>query len=245
MNEFNVTQVTSPRLNPSVTMYFTCESRITLNNIKFNPKVRSHLNTEGIYLSPDRFQTEETACPGFLINVHHKLVWKENLIAQMREALQTVEVAIHDPVVQRWKQQNPAADTTNVPFFTLKALMWKMRDVSANVYNIISAKKDAELLKMLLSKLGEGENTPRWIFVPTGLHLISSPALVKASLRHQNEYIDSVTAIPVEGITEPMMKQGDANNEERISRPEMNGPSLTNQSDINNLLSGLKTKQIN
>ena len=25
----------------------------------------------------------------------------------------------------------------------------------------------------------------------------------------------------------------------------MNGPSLTNQSDINNLLSGLKTKQIN
>jgi len=39
--------------------------------------------------------------------------------------------------------------------------------------------------------------------------------------------------------------QGNANNEERISRPEMNGPSLTNQSDINNLLSGLKTKQIN
>ena len=39
--------------------------------------------------------------------------------------------------------------------------------------------------------------------------------------------------------------QGYVNNEERISRPEMNGPSLTNQSDINNLLSGLKTKQIN
>jgi len=38
--------------------------------------------------------------------------------------------------------------------------------------------------------------------------------------------------------------QGDADNEERISRPEMSGPSLTNQSDINNLLSGLKTKQI-
>ena len=61
--------------------------------------------------------------------------------------------------------------------------------------------------------MGEGENTPRWIFVPTGLHLISSPALVKASLRHQNEYIESITAIPVEGITESMMKQGDANNE--------------------------------
>ena len=39
--------------------------------------------------------------------------------------------------------------------------------------------------------------------------------------------------------------QGDANNEERISRPEMSGPSLSNQIDINNLFSGLKTKQVN
>ena len=42
--------------------------------------------------------------------------------------------------------------------------------------------------------------------------MISSPALVKASLRHQNEYIESLTAIPVEGITETMMKHGDINN---------------------------------
>ena len=163
-------QITAPRRNPAVIMYFTCESQVTLNNIKFHPKVWSHIGTDGIYLSPDRFHTEETACPGFLINVHHKLVWKETLISQMREALQTVQVENQDPVVQRWQQQNTNADTTSVPFFTLKVSMRKMREVSANVYNIISAKKDAELLKMLLSKLGEGENTPRWIFVPTGLH---------------------------------------------------------------------------
>ena len=35
-----------------------------------------------------------------------------------------------------------------------------------------------------------------------------------------------------------------ADNEERISRPEMRGPS-SKQSEINSLLSGLKTKQIN
>ena len=38
--------------------------------------------------------------------------------------------------------------------------------------------------------------------------------------------------------------QGNADNEERISRPEMRGPS-SRQSEINSLLSGLKTKQIN
>ena len=37
--------------------------------------------------------------------------------------------------------------------------------------------------------------------------------------------------------------EGDSN-EERISRPEMRGPS-SRQSEINSLLSGLKTKQIN
>ena len=40
--------------------------------------------------------------------------------------------------------------------------------------------------------------------------------------------------------------QGDPINESRISRPEMKGPSsIPKESDINNLLSGLKTKQIN
>ena len=38
--------------------------------------------------------------------------------------------------------------------------------------------------------------------------------------------------------------EGNADNEERISRPEMKGPS-SRQSEINSLLSGLKTKQIN
>ena len=90
MEKFSVTQVTAPRRNPAVIMYFTCESKMTLNNIKFHPKVWSHIGTDGIYLSPDRFQTEETACPGFLINVHHKLVWKETLIRNPGQAVSSV-----------------------------------------------------------------------------------------------------------------------------------------------------------
>ena len=40
--------------------------------------------------------------------------------------------------------------------------------------------------------------------------------------------------------------EGNVNNEPRITRPEMKGPSVSNkQNEINNLLSGLKTKQIN
>ena len=94
------------------------------------------------------------------------------------------------------------------PLLHIENVGKKMGSVSAPVYNIISARKDAELLKMMFSKLGEGDVAPRWIFVPTGLHLIASAELVKSSLRHQNEYINSITAIAVEGITEEVMNTG-------------------------------------
>ena len=208
LQQFKVIQPTAPRKLTTVSVYFTCESKLPLNVIKFNPIVWAVVGIEGTYLVPDKFQTEQTACPGFLINVHHKLVWKDTLLAQLREALRSVRVDVSNKVVQRWRQQNPTATTNQVPFFTLKMSVKKMGSVSAPVYNIISARKDAELLKMMFSKLGEGPVAPRWIFVPTGLHLIATAELVQASLRHQNEYINGITAIAVEGITEEVMTTG-------------------------------------
>ena len=69
----------------------------------------------------------------------------------------------NDKVVQRWKQLHPNKEVDALPFFTLKHTTRKMQDVSANVLNVISAKKDAELLKMLFSKVGE-EFAQKWIF---------------------------------------------------------------------------------
>ena len=72
-----------------------------------------------------------------------------------------------------------------VPFFTIKTGVRKMKDFSS-VLNIISAKVDAELLKMLLSRAGETFSNQRWTFVPTGMHLIDSVDIVKSALRTQN-----------------------------------------------------------
>ena len=56
-----------------------------------------------------------------------------------------------------------------------------MKNSSAAVLNIISAKVDAELLKILLSRAGEMFPEQRWIFVPTGMHLIESVNIVKSA----------------------------------------------------------------
>ena len=106
MQQFKVTQPVASRKQTTVSLYFTCESRITLNTIKYNPIVWAVVGVAGTFLVPDRFQTEQTACPGFLINIHHKLVWKDTLLAQLREALLSLRVDVSNKVVQRWKQRN-------------------------------------------------------------------------------------------------------------------------------------------
>ena len=78
------------------------------------------------------------------------------------------------------------ANYHTVPFFILKTSVRKMKNTSATVLNIISAKVDAELLKMLLSRAGENFSNQRWTFVPTGIHLIDSVDIVKSALRIQN-----------------------------------------------------------
>ena len=74
-----------------------------------------------------------------------------------------------------------------MPLFTLQPALRKMKGSQAEVLNVIIAQRDAELLKMLLSKAGETHAGARWLFVPTGLHLIATTDLVKAVLRQQNE----------------------------------------------------------
>ena len=131
---------------------------------------------------PDKFDRQETACPGYLLNIHPNLVWKETLIAEITQLLEKVQIEKHNRVYKRWKQVHPDDDELSVPFFTIKTGIRKMKDSSAAVLNIISAKVDAKLLKMLLSRAGQTFSDQRWTFVPTGMHLIDSVDIVKSAL---------------------------------------------------------------
>ena len=163
----------------------------------------------GTYMKVYHFEREQTACPGFLIMVHPKMVWKETLVKELKQAIKEVKVPATNKIVERWKN-NRVNDTPTqaIPFFTLQPTMRKMKGSQAEVLNVISAQRDAELLKMLLSKSGETVNHSKWLFVPTGLHLIETTDLVKAILRQQNAFIQSVTSVAIEGITEETMMTG-------------------------------------
>ena len=109
------------------------------------------------------------------------------MIKEITQILEKVSVDPYNRVYQRWKQIHPDATEISVAFFTIKTGVRKMKNTSAEVLNIISAKADAELLKMLLSRAGEQFLNKRWTFVQTGIHLIESVDIVKSALRMQNE----------------------------------------------------------
>ena len=102
--------------NPSISMFFTCASTMTINAIKYHDLVWPVIGVEGIYMYPDKFDREVTASPGFLIKVHPRLAWKEGLIEEIQRELLQVELPQNDKVVQNWKSQNPAATTDSLPF---------------------------------------------------------------------------------------------------------------------------------
>ena len=83
--------------------------------------------------------------------------------------------------------------------------------------------------------------------MPTNINEGPPPAAVETKLPERSQRTQNLSNRPdlmsARGVS-INDNQGIPDNEERISRPEMRGPTAR-QSDINSLLSGLKTKQVN
>ena len=94
------------------------------------------------------------------------------------------------------------------------------------------------------SGLGFGPSMRREM--PPNVNEGPPPAPVETKLPERSQRTQNLPNRPdimsARGIA--LDNEGDANREERIARPEMKGPNAK-QSEINSLLSGLKTKQIN
>eukprot|EP00957_Ditylum_brightwellii_P167559 12755928-Ditylum_brightwellii.AAC.1 len=72
--------------------------------------------------------------------------------------------------------------------------------VEACVFGIECTKEDAGYLKTILSLAYEYNVITTGTFIPTACHLITSVESYKAALRGQNDYINNMTAVAIEGI---------------------------------------------
>ena len=75
------------------------------------------INNSNIFMHPDKFDRQVTVCPGYLIDIHPHLVWKDKLIKEITRILEKVSVDQHNCVYQRWEQIRTDAYEHSVPFF--------------------------------------------------------------------------------------------------------------------------------
>eukprot|EP00957_Ditylum_brightwellii_P139137 10605822-Ditylum_brightwellii.AAC.1 len=70
--------------------------------------------------------------------------------------------------------------------------------MEAAVIVIETADKDAQYLKTLLNFGYKNKYLVHGIFVPTGIHLATNPAVYKGLLRQQNTFVNSLLVLAIE-----------------------------------------------
>eukprot|EP00957_Ditylum_brightwellii_P206789 15350006-Ditylum_brightwellii.AAC.1 len=210
---------------PRLALYCTFFSAKKVRDIKFEANLFSYLNGHKIFINYNYFETEEDGNPGFLIELYPKLTKKNNLASFMTKDSATVEFE-DDPTKDNRKGEeilkelttfvekfcpNRDKGKTMIPKFKLQKGMKKysngIKRVEAPVIIIKSTLQDAPYLKTLFNYGYETGQMTFGTFVPSGIHLIVNVATYKGSLRKQNSYIDSVSAVMISWMSEGAVMQ--------------------------------------
>ena len=211
---FNAQYKTSARGAGRAKIKCNLHTRSKFATIKYENAIFSYLEMNKIYVNYDAFNTLNTSSPGFLINLHPTLTRKDNLQTSLAEDMAKVPINRQNSVIKHWLDDNNAITTEAelpIPKFTLFTATRKFgygeNKVEAAVIVIESADKDAQYLKTILNFGYENKYLVHGIFVPTGIHLTTNPAVYKGLLRQQNTFVNSLLVLAIEGLSEEATMQ--------------------------------------
>jgi hypothetical protein len=198
-----------PRSNSRVMVYITLYSTERFNVIKHDAKMMAFLKQQKVWIKVDKFQTKQVANPGFLMHLHPNLVRMDVLWDDIVSDIKTLKPDNYNTTYAAWLSRQTMEITANehpVPDFRLvsgkRAFGAGDGRVSTNVILIECAQEDALVIKLVFSRLYKSEEIQdkRGIFVPSGIHLMENPAIYRALLRKQNQYLSNITAVIIEGL---------------------------------------------
>jgi hypothetical protein len=155
--QFSVRTETTKRGTAKIVVYCTLSSKQWLNNIKWNPQMMSFLKTKSIFINFDRFETKETASPGFFIELHPELTNKKQMAIILTDELCEVD-AKHEEEYKKWIEKNEPqwqAEHIPIPKFHLQTTTRQFGNgpgrVTTNVIVMECAAEDAGYFKILLN----------------------------------------------------------------------------------------------
>ena len=187
-----------------ISLYCTIESARPINQLKFREPLKSYLVQNDIWIKPDLYATKVVSSPGFMTLAHPRITNKTEYTIELEESLSQTKLEENEEVVQEWKKHNPRKQTENgsfVPKFHLETSLRKWGVIHVEVISIHCSQEDAQYLKMLFAEASSQGLILKGLFIPTGLHLIEGKEVVKQLLEEQQNYIQRVTSVQIEGIS--------------------------------------------
>ena len=192
------------RGSQKVTLFFSVESKYTMNRIKYTELVKEYIFLHNIWIKPEFYSSQVVSCPGFLTLVHPKFTHKGDLSNKLAVALQGIRINETEQVVQEWYQGRGSevnADTHGVPKFHLETSSRKWGGIQTDVLSVHCPTEDAQYLKYLFAETSTQTKLPQGLFVPTGIHLMEGKEVMTHLLKEQQEFIDQVTSVQIGGIS--------------------------------------------
>ena len=218
---FNVREDASRSGSKKIVVHTKIISKIRLNEIKYNEKIISYLKNNNIYMKADRFEMRKLASPGFFIDLHPRLTNLPEFQRDLTHRMQTTRVK-DSKVIDEWREMNNVKTNTTNSTDSIEMITEKLNHIVPEFYLhtgqrsfgggenrvqtdcliIQCAESDAQYMKSLLSSIYENINDKfaQGMFVPAGIHLIESPAVLCSLLRRHNKYLQQTTAIPIFGL---------------------------------------------
>ena len=171
-------------------------SEETISRIKWRPLVRNFIHEKRIWVKQDRYETAITSTPGYFIGLHPRATNKQMFYDDIVGSMEKVILDNNNNEIQKWNERNKSGDR-KYPKFHIETIIRKWGQIQSEVIGVQCAKVDAQYLKYLLSSIVEQKILQDCLFVPIGIHLMTSSDVLSNLLQQHNKFLSNTATFDI------------------------------------------------
>ena len=208
MEQFEFRERTYRKGNKKLTVHCIIESTFPINRLKYTEPLKKYIFERNIWIRPDYYLTKTVGSPGFITLLHPRMTNKPQLVQDLQDMIRHTEICQTDDEVLAWYTQKRITHNKEevcIPPFHIETSVRKWGDKQAEVLLLQCSSEDAKYLKYLLVEACSQKKWQRGLYVPSGIHLMSTKYVLKDLLVEQRNFLDQVTKFHLSGISKEAM----------------------------------------
>ncbi len=198
------------RTHKKVILHCKVISEKPFNAIKYSPTVKQHIFEQNIWIKIDRYESRAEGSPGFFTMIHPRMVQRDVFTHEIREILKKNSTKENSTNKLESEDTNERKDylaqaDRKVPEFHLEVSKKKWGTITMEVLRVNCALEQADTLKKMLVEYSDSGKKTKGMFVPIGIHLMTTSDTLKNILVEHDKHVTNVRGVPLRGITEDQM----------------------------------------